>query len=139
MKGPDIMVKFIDVDPDEIPNHREGRRGRVSYPILKSFLETDKYIARLDRTGMQQSFQSLYSSLNAYIRSHDMPVRIFSRSGELYLMRTDINAAGEEVEAGDGLIASEGRVGVDRHMEASPLDAREVEVRFAEEIGQTTK
>ena len=48
------MVKFIDIDPDEIPRFSEGRRGRVSYPILKSFLETGKILVMLDRTGIQQ-------------------------------------------------------------------------------------
>jgi hypothetical protein len=88
------MVKFIDVDPDSVPRFTEGRRGRVSYPILKSFLETGKTLVQLDRTGIQQSLQSLNSSLGAYIRSHNLPVKIFTRSGEIYLMRTDTNEQG---------------------------------------------
>lgn len=85
------MVKFIDVDPDEVPNFRDSHRGRVSYPILKSFLETGKPLVQLDRTGMQQSLQSLSSSLGAYIRSHNLPIKLFMRRGEVYLARTDIN------------------------------------------------
>lgn len=89
------MVKFIDIDPDEIPRFSEGRRGRVSYPILKSFLETGKILVMLDRTGIQQSLQNLNSSMNSYIRSHDLPIKLFTRSGQLYLMRTDSNEQGE--------------------------------------------
>lgn len=85
------MVKFVQVDPNDIPNFRDSHRGRVSYPILKSFLETNMALAQLDRTGMQQSLQSLNSSLGAYIRSHALPIKLFMRRGEVYLARTDIN------------------------------------------------
>jgi hypothetical protein len=132
------MVQFLDVDPDDIPNHREGRRGRVSYPILKSFLETDKYVVQLDRTGMQQSFQALYSCLNSYIRNHELPIRIFSRSGEIYLMRTDVDKDGNTIE-NDGLTTTEGNAGALRDMEPVPLDGPEVERRYDEELNQTAK
>jgi hypothetical protein len=88
------MVKFEEVDPNEIPNFREGHRGRVSYPILKSFLETGITVAKLDRTGMQQSLQSLNSSLGAYVRSHKLPIKLFTRGGEIYLMRLDTDDEG---------------------------------------------
>lgn len=133
------MVQFIDVDPKDVPNHREGRRGRVSYPILKSFLETNKYIVQLDRTGMQQSFQSLYSCLGNYIKSHDLPIKLFSRSGELYLMRTDIDEEGNPVDQLAHERATEGRIGTERDMEPVPLDAGEVEKRFIEEVGNFGK
>lgn len=94
------MVKFIDVDPDSIPNFRESHRGRVSYPILKSFLETGKVLVQLDRTGIQQSLQSLNSSLNAYIRNHNLPVKLFTRQGEIYLARTDTDDEGNATPAG---------------------------------------
>lgn len=91
------MVKFIDVDPEEIKNVKPGHRGRVSYPILKSFLETGKYVVILDRTGMQQSFQGLYSCLSSYIRNHEMPIKIFTRARQIYLMRLDIDGDGNEI------------------------------------------
>ncbi len=91
------MVKFIDVDPEEIKNIKPGHRGRVSYPILKSFLETNKYVVQLDRTGMQQSFQGLYSCLSSYIRNHEMPVKIFTRARQIYLMRLDLDEEGNEI------------------------------------------
>ena len=33
--------------------------------------------------------------MNSYIRSHDLPIKLFTRSGQLYLMRTDSNEQGE--------------------------------------------
>lgn len=91
------MVRFVDVDPNEIDNIRQGRRGRVSYPILKGFLETGKYLVQLDTTGMQQSHQSLTSSLNSYIRNHRLPIKLFQRRGRIYLMRLDIDEDGEQI------------------------------------------
>lgn len=88
------MVKFNPVAPEDIPNLREGRRGRVSYPILKSFLETNMPIAQLDRTGMSQGLQSLNMCLGQYIRNHDLPIEMFTRRGEIYLARTDVDEEG---------------------------------------------
>jgi len=139
------MVKFIDVDPSEISNFVGGRRGRVSYPILKSFLETGKTLVKLDRTGIQQNLQSLTSSLNAYVKSHNLPVKIFQRQGELYLARTDTDDAGNAAminldtvpryvepigQAPQELLDAEDIPGVDDH---------EVEVRFNKEKGRVTK
>jgi hypothetical protein len=138
------MVKFLPVDPDEVPNFREGRRGRVSYPILKSFLETNLTVAKLDRTGMQNSMQSLSSCLNSYIRSHDIPVRIFQRSGEMYLARTDIDENGNFIERTEELGAkrprqTEGHAPTEAYLDAVPLDSAEVDARYKEEKGQVTK
>ena len=91
------MVKFIPVDPKEITRTKQGHRGRVSYPILKGFLETGNYIAQLDRTGMQQSLQTLYTILRQYARNHHMPVKVFSHQGNLMLMRLDIDENGKEI------------------------------------------
>ncbi len=127
------MVKFEQVDPEEIDNMRQGRRGRVSYPILKGFLETNYFLAKLDRTGVQQSMQSLTSSLGAYIRSHEMPIKLFQRSGEVYLMRLDIDENGDPIE--DWLEKK------DEDAMGSPVPITPVEVakRYDEEKGKTTK
>lgn len=87
-------MKLIPVDPNDVPNITTGMRGRVSYPIIKQFLESNSPISQLDRTGMQQSLQGLYSSLNSYAKNHNMPIKIIARNGEIYLCRLDINADG---------------------------------------------
>lgn len=127
------MVKFKEVDPTAIPNIREPHRGRVSYPILKGFLETGMFVAELDRTGMQQTLQSLYSSLNAYIRNHKMPIKMFSRKGEIYLMRLDIDENGDPIEDW------ERKKDVDPNVVAVAITKEEVARRFEEEKDQTTK
>jgi hypothetical protein len=126
-------MKFEPVSPDDVPNMRESHRGRVSYPILKSFLETGYIMAKLDRTGMQQSMMSLNSSLGAYIRSHGLPIKLFQRKGEIYLMRLDLNP--------DGTENPNWKEDLDEFkvQNATPIDADEVARRFAEEKGQVTK
>lgn len=88
------MVKFIDVDPNEIDDLKQVARGRVSYPLLKTFLETGKYVVIVDRTGMQQSLQGLLQSLRSYIRAHNLPIKPFVRKSQLLLMRLDIDKNG---------------------------------------------
>lgn len=133
------MVKFIDVAPEDIPNLREGRRGRVSYPITKSFLESGKLVAQLDRTGIQQSLQSLQSCLNSYIRNHGLPIKMFTRRGEIYFARLDLDDNGQPIEDWAKETATEGREGTDRDMPAVPLTDEEVATRFDEEKGAVTK
>lgn len=91
-------MKLVPIDPALFPEFREGRRGRVSYPLLKTFLETSTPLVMLDRTGMQQSLQSLTSSLGAYIRSHNLPIKLLTRSGQIYLARTDVDPETKKVK-----------------------------------------
>lgn len=128
------MVQFIQVDPNEIEDMRYSRRGRVSYPILKGFLETGMFVAKLDLTGLQQSKQALSSCLTSYIRNHNLPVKLFQRLGEFYLMRLDIDADGKPVPnwAEDEIT---------NHIQSNAVEITpaEVQKRFDIEKGQTTK
>jgi len=131
------MVQFVEVAPEDIPNLRETHRGRVSYPIIKGFMETGLACVKLDRTGMQQNIQYLTSVLGAYIRNHNLPIKTFVRQGEMYLLRKDLNADGsenpnwkEEEQSKSGEIP----VGV-----ATPINAETVTERFEAEQNLTTK
>jgi hypothetical protein len=139
-------MKLVPVDPDEIPNLRESHRGRVSYPILKLFLESGQAMVKLDRTGVQQSLQSLSSSINAYVRNHELPVKMFMRRGEIYLMRTDAEEGGSVAKINlDGVGRKKDEVGkapqalLDEAESIADVDGSEVERRFEEEKGQVTK
>lgn len=128
-------MQFIPVSPADIPNIRDSRRGRVSYPILKSFLETNMPVAQLDRTGIQQSLMSLTSSLSAYIRNHQLPIKIFTRKNQVYLVRLDLDMDGNKIDWRPEIKQVE-------HInpaEAVPITAEHVQARFREEIGKTTK
>lgn len=87
-------MKLVPVEADKIPDLQMRRRGRVSYPILKQFMESNSVASMIDRTGVQQSMQGLNSCINAYAKNHNMPVHCFSRDGELYLLRLDLNGDG---------------------------------------------
>lgn len=134
------MVKFIPIEPEDISDFRESHRGRVSYPLLKSFLETGLPLVQLDRTGMQQSVQSLYSSLSAYVRSHNLPVKIFQRKGQIFLMRLDTDSEGNTLLSADEAMA--GEFGTDREdntpvADARPITPDEVANRFKEAMDPT--
>ncbi|SRR6266496_684971 len=92
------MVKFVPVDPSEIPNFHQGRRGRVAYPIIKAFMESNAVVAKLDRSslaeGTNRSLMSLTTGLSTYIKNHDLALKVFQREGEIYLARLDLNADG---------------------------------------------
>ena len=83
------MVKFIDIDPKDIDTERLGRRGRVSYPIIKAFMERNTKLSKLDLAGLDRNPSYLRSVLGAYINTHNLPIRIFSAAGELHLMRLE--------------------------------------------------
>jgi hypothetical protein len=130
-------MKFIDVSPDEIDNIRQGRRGRVSYPLLKGFLETGKYLVQVDLTGIQQSMTTLTSSLNTYVRNHELPIKIFQRNGKLYLMRLDVDREGNQNPhwQEDALKAHLG----EQAQEEVPLTPETVEHMFPAESRAITK
>jgi hypothetical protein len=89
------MAKFTQVSPEDFPNLRDARRGRVSYPILKGFLETGYPLAKLDREGITRPVQSLTVSLSMYAKSHSMPIKILTRGGEIYMLRLDLDDSGK--------------------------------------------
>lgn len=128
-------MKFKEVPLDEIPNMKESHRGRVSYPILKSFLETGYVCASLDRTGMQQSLQSLTSSLGAYIRNHELPIKMFMRKGEIYLMRLDLNVDGTE----NPNWKEDVKKALEEREDIRDITPEEVAGRFQEEKDKVTK
>lgn len=124
---------FIAVNPDEIPNVRYGRRGRISYPIVKGFLETGLPVAKLDRTKMNYKIQNLQSTLNAYIRTHELPIKLVVRSGEIYLIRTDLDNEGNAItpEPTEKELA--------RQEPPEELNADLVSAMYLQEKGQQTK
>ena len=93
-------MKLVPVDPNDVPNYLAAGRGHVCYPILKQFTESAQLLCRLDRAGIPQSKDSVQSTLKSYAKKYRMPVKIFSRDGEIYLCRTDIDDKGNLLPAG---------------------------------------
>lgn len=135
------MVKLVEVDPKDIPTNREGRRGRVSYPLLKQFLESGIRCAKLDLTGLDKNVNYLRSILYSYIRSHGLPVKLFSAAGDLHFLRLDMDDKGN-VDPNwkpEQEVASEGSAGHLRSMEPLEITSVEVQRRFNEEKGAALK
>lgn len=91
-------MKLIKVDPSEVNNLREGTRGRVSYPILKGFLESDAYLMNVELGPDERTPSSMCGLLKLYLQRHPMPVKPFTRSGKLYLVRLDIDENGKAIK-----------------------------------------
>ena len=132
-------MKFIDIDPKDIDTSRQGRRGRVSYPILKAFMERNSKVSKLDLTGLNKNPNYLRSMLQSYIRNHEMPIKVFSANGEIHLMRLDLDNDNNPIPWEPDMIASEGSEGSDRDMDAVPITEDEVASRFKDEKGKVTK
>lgn len=135
------MVKFIDIDPADIDTSRHSRRGRVSYPIIKGFLERNVKVSKLDLTGLDKNPQYLRSVLQTYITNHNMPIKLFSAGGALHLMRLDIDNDGNPIEDWEekNPRTTEGAAGLQRFLEPKAITGEEVERRFQEEVGKSTK
>lgn len=133
------MVKFVDIDPKDIDTQRLGRRGRVSYPIVKAFMERNVKLSKLDLAGLDKNPAYLRSVLGSYIKTHDMPIRIFSAGGELHMMRLDLNNDNEPIPWEVGMETTEGAEGAGRDLTPTPITRDTVKARGKAEKGTTTK
>lgn len=128
------MVNFIPIDPKDIDTSRSGRRGRVSYPIIKGFMESMHKVVKIDPESLgDKNPQYLRSVLTTYINNHNMPIKIFAAGGDLHLMRLDIDNEGKPIEGWNEEKATEGAAGHLRNEPAAPLTAGEVAKRFEED------
>lgn len=133
------MVKFIDIDPKDIDTTRLGRRGRVSYPIIKAFMERQSKVSKLDLSDLDKNPAYVRSVLSAYVKSHDMPIQIFSAGGDLHMMRLDLDNDNKPIPWTPGSETTEGASGAEEDVKAEPINAAEVKRRSRKEKGQSTK
>lgn len=135
-----LMVKLIEVDASEISTERLGRRGRVSYPLLKSFLESNVRCVKIDMAGLDKNPAYLRSVLQTYIKSHQLPIKLFAAGGDLHLLRLDMDDKGQLIpDWKPGETTTEGNAGALRSLEAAPITPGEVQERFTVERRQTVK
>lgn len=138
------MVNLVAVDPATIgTTKREGRRGRVSYPIIKAFLESGVVCMKIDPTSTEKKPEYLRSVLTSYIKSHGHPIKLFSEGGELHLLRIDLDEQGNidpNWQPEDPTeTASEGSLGNRREMEPVQITLQEVDRRAAEDHVRSTE
>lgn len=99
----DTSNLFTPVSADEVPTGSGGRRARKSGPILDSFIESGAYTVRINKDALEgddkdKAAKSTLSSLGSYARNNELPVDVFSRGGDIYLRRMDVDEAGNAVE-----------------------------------------
>ncbi len=134
------MVKFVDIDPKDIDTARLGRRGRVSYPIVKSFMERNVKLSMLDITGLDKNPTYFRSALGAYIKSHKLPIRVFSAGGDIHMMRLDLDNDNNPIPGWEyGLEATEGSAGDLMNDTPDKITADTVSARSKGEKGKSTK
>jgi len=95
------MVKFEAVKEDEVVATERKMQGTVSYPLLKAFIETDMYMAKIPEEEFNKEFSrdasSLAMTVRGYAKKHRMPVAVVVRNDVLYFKRLDIDRDGKEI------------------------------------------
>lgn len=79
-----MSLTFVPVDADSIPK-AITRSTSKSGDFFTGFLESDVAVAQVNLAD--QKIESVRSGLQNYIVRHDIPVRLFSRAGNLYMER----------------------------------------------------
>ncbi len=133
------MVKFVDIDPKDIDTARLGRRGRVSYPIVKAFMERNVKLSKLDITGLDRNATYLRSVIGAYVKSHELPIRVFSAAGDIHMMRLDLDNDNKPIPWVPGMETTEGSAGDLMNDPPDKITAATVKARSKTEKGKTTK
>jgi hypothetical protein len=107
-------------------------------------MESGHLVVKLDLEGSQQTTVALRSMLTAYIKSHDLPVTVFQRDGDMYLARLDKEMMEDgtiiDIEDWRAPVASKGTgSGSQVNAEPTPISMTEVNKRYEEERSQLTK
>jgi hypothetical protein len=87
------MDLFEPVEIDDIPANQGGANGRVSFPLVKAFMDSGLASAKLNREMIDENrtIKSLRGNIRYYVRQHKLPIMVHLVDGELYLIRTDMN------------------------------------------------
>ena len=80
------MVKFVDLDPKYV-----NARGRVSEPIIKAFMDRSVKLVKLDLSDDAKGAMYYRAILSAYVKAHNMPIKVFTDHGDVHMMRLDLN------------------------------------------------
>lgn len=82
------MVKFVDVNPADI---ELPTSGSMSKDILDGFMDRNNKVCKVDLEELGRDMARVRPVLTSYAKNHKLPVKLFSRNGELYLMRLDLD------------------------------------------------
>lgn len=80
-------MKFIKVDG--IPAAKEFSNAGKAIGNVKAFFETGPNVAEVDFSGDYKSSTGCFAGLRSAIKRHNLPARVFSRSGRVYIAREE--------------------------------------------------
>lgn len=88
------MPSFTKVDPSSIVRTR-SREGKVSTALVASFLDatTEGDVVQVDVTDTDKKMESVRSTVSNYVRRHELPVKVFTANGSLYMERSEAQKA----------------------------------------------
>lgn len=82
------------VSRDEIPQSNT-REGKVSTGLFREFMESGQEVVQVELEEGGKSLGSVRSTLSNYVKRHNLPVRVFTAGGNLYIERSEATAAAE--------------------------------------------
>jgi len=110
------MVEMTPLSDEELEKLLEGgrgmRRGRVSYPIFKMFMEGSANAVKLDIQAKNAYYRA--QVLRQYAKEHKLPVKIITRSKEIFLVKSEVVP---EEELGEPVDLTEANPDADKEIE----------------------
>jgi hypothetical protein len=83
-----MAIKFTAVSRDAIPA-KATRANSASASLLKEFLAAvpagSDNVAKVDLDEGDKTVESIRSTLQNYVNRHDLPIRLFTSGGNLYM------------------------------------------------------
>lgn len=77
-------MQFTPVSRDGIPRTRT-REGKVSTALIQGFLDSGEELVQVDVSGQDKKMESVRSTIANYVKRHELPVKVFTAGGGLYL------------------------------------------------------
>lgn len=77
-------MQFTPVSRDSIPKTRT-REGKVSTALITGFLDSGEELVQVDTSDSDKKMESVRSTIANYVKRHELPVKVFTAGGNLYL------------------------------------------------------
>lgn len=82
-------MALTPIDPKDFPEFRAIAKRRANLAILEEFLISGSPLSEVDLEG--RSVGAVNSGLAIAAKGSGKPIKVFTRRGKVYLMRTDLD------------------------------------------------
>lgn len=76
-------MELTPVDPQSLTPGRTG----ASYKLLKEFMESGELVSAVKQSN--QTLMSLRAIMTYYVKTRDLPIRVFQHDNEIHIARLD--------------------------------------------------